>query len=91
MLLITDGLASNLGAGLDDPQRSLPTPTILWLCGIPLQLKHWTQPWEATRSLRYGAWSSRVRTQRQPISTHHPPLHNKVKVTQNHLPPSCIS
>jgi len=24
---------SDLRVGLDDPQRSLPTPTILWFCG----------------------------------------------------------
>ena len=28
------------GVGLDDPQRSLPTPTILWFCG-----SQWTPRW----------------------------------------------
>lgn len=57
---------------------------------LPLQLKHWKQLWHATWSLCYSAWGSSVRIQRWPISTHYPPLYNKVEVTRNHLDPSRV-
>ena len=65
------------GVGLGDPQRSLPTPTILWFCDLPLPL---SRPTSLSFSLLLSNWGEGVIERlwwapgTQPGSTHYTDL-----------------